>query len=525
MDDILSIYSNVVFDESITHHEIHAHQPYSSNFDNSDEILLNPGAHWTALVLEKVASKLYAYHQDREGKEIYSSFEEVLLKHKFNIIDIKLKQQEDAHNCRIHAILNVKDIWKYLTKKQVNNGEAVAATMSRKDAKRKILSKYSYETLSSYRVEFAETLQNSRAYDIGSGFVNTHEIGEKSSAPVELMADGLTTDGLTLSEKELLDFGSPTPTVARPDESKPNTPEMSMSRQATRLRHLPHLKWTKIITLMSRLLVVALDVLDLAMGKNLRLTDIKLWQWVQNRKVLIELRQKFRKVQNWVEWSLFDFGDDTIHVFFGMQANFKGFKLAATYRNLIRKAANLTDPSTTTVAAYLIPYKRPKKPPYTTYKRSNDDILTIYKNEVKEFFTNLKVLTKQYMADNQQFVQEVMFYKAIHGSKGNVKNGLIKLRGCLIKKPKSIVSIQEHYGCTIKAPKGSHIVLDYDNVSKVLGNQFVRENDYFLKQAGFFHGCKSPRKYLKVAYVHTYANIDASFSRHSFFLFYKSIVL
>uniref|UniRef100_A0ABD2W1T4 Uncharacterized protein n=1 Tax=Trichogramma kaykai TaxID=54128 RepID=A0ABD2W1T4_9HYME len=247
-----------------------------------------------------------------------------------NQVTIKM-QQEDAHNCRIHAILNVKDIWKYLTKKQVNNGEAVAATMSRKDAKRKILSKYSYETLSSYRVEFAETLQNSRAYDIGSGFVNTHEIGEKSSAPVELMADGLTTDGLTLSEKELLDFGSPTPTVARPDESKPNTPEMSMSRQATRLRHLPHLKWTKIITLM--------------------------------------------------------------------------------------------------------------------------------------------ILTKQYMADNQQFVQEVMFYKAIHGSKGNVKNGLIKLRGCLIKKPKSIVSIQEHYGCTIKAPKGSHIVLDYDNVSKLNENE------------------------------------------------------
>ncbi|KAL7307444.1 hypothetical protein TKK_0000623 [Trichogramma kaykai] len=41
MDDILSIHSSVVFDESITHYEIHAHQPYSSNFENSDEIRIS----------------------------------------------------------------------------------------------------------------------------------------------------------------------------------------------------------------------------------------------------------------------------------------------------------------------------------------------------------------------------------------------------------------------------------------------------------------------------------------------------
>ncbi|CAB0045150.1 unnamed protein product, partial [Trichogramma brassicae] len=41
MEDILSIHSSVVFDESITHYEIHAHQPYSSNFENSDEIRIS----------------------------------------------------------------------------------------------------------------------------------------------------------------------------------------------------------------------------------------------------------------------------------------------------------------------------------------------------------------------------------------------------------------------------------------------------------------------------------------------------
>lgn len=42
MEDILSIQSPVAFDESISHYEIHAHQPYtSSNFSNSDEIRIS----------------------------------------------------------------------------------------------------------------------------------------------------------------------------------------------------------------------------------------------------------------------------------------------------------------------------------------------------------------------------------------------------------------------------------------------------------------------------------------------------
>uniref|UniRef100_A0ABD2W780 Double jelly roll-like domain-containing protein n=1 Tax=Trichogramma kaykai TaxID=54128 RepID=A0ABD2W780_9HYME len=39
MGDILDIHSDVIFDETITHYEIHAHQPYSSSsFGNNDEI-------------------------------------------------------------------------------------------------------------------------------------------------------------------------------------------------------------------------------------------------------------------------------------------------------------------------------------------------------------------------------------------------------------------------------------------------------------------------------------------------------
>lgn len=42
MEEVLHVQSNVVFDESVTHYEIHAHQPYtSSTFNNSDEIRIS----------------------------------------------------------------------------------------------------------------------------------------------------------------------------------------------------------------------------------------------------------------------------------------------------------------------------------------------------------------------------------------------------------------------------------------------------------------------------------------------------
>ncbi|KAL7290400.1 hypothetical protein TKK_0016091 [Trichogramma kaykai] len=42
MADILEIRSDVMFDESVSHYEVHAHQPYtSSNFNNNDEIRIS----------------------------------------------------------------------------------------------------------------------------------------------------------------------------------------------------------------------------------------------------------------------------------------------------------------------------------------------------------------------------------------------------------------------------------------------------------------------------------------------------
>ena len=41
MGEILSIQTPVTFDESVAHYEVHAHQPYTASFNNSDEIRIS----------------------------------------------------------------------------------------------------------------------------------------------------------------------------------------------------------------------------------------------------------------------------------------------------------------------------------------------------------------------------------------------------------------------------------------------------------------------------------------------------
>ena len=41
MEEILSIQTPVTFDESVAHYEVHAHQPYTASFKNSDDIRIS----------------------------------------------------------------------------------------------------------------------------------------------------------------------------------------------------------------------------------------------------------------------------------------------------------------------------------------------------------------------------------------------------------------------------------------------------------------------------------------------------
>ena len=41
MEEILSIQTHVTLDESVAHYEVHAHQPYTASFNNSDAIRIS----------------------------------------------------------------------------------------------------------------------------------------------------------------------------------------------------------------------------------------------------------------------------------------------------------------------------------------------------------------------------------------------------------------------------------------------------------------------------------------------------
>ncbi|KAL7300923.1 hypothetical protein TKK_0006365 [Trichogramma kaykai] len=178
-----------------------------------------------------------------------------------------------------------------------------------------------------------------------------------------------------------------------------------------------------------------------------------------------------------------------------MAQEFQGINPLSAYKSITHEAATLLDKST------------------ITYKRCRKKTLKIYKEDYVQFSDTLRVLTRKYLAQNPQVLQ-VLFYKAIHGCKGSIDDGLKLLAAIHKANSHEIITIQIHYGCNIRAPAGSHIVLSYPQLTKVLGAEIVKENNYFLKDAGFFHGCHTPKNFPRVQYVHAYANIDSAFKNH-----------
>ncbi|OXU31461.1 hypothetical protein TSAR_000799 [Trichomalopsis sarcophagae] len=82
MEGVLDIQSPIIFDESVAHYEIHAHQPYtSSSFNNSDEIRIS--IQHQDLCLLPFKSLLHIYdttalqHTKFVNNAIYHMFEEI----------------------------------------------------------------------------------------------------------------------------------------------------------------------------------------------------------------------------------------------------------------------------------------------------------------------------------------------------------------------------------------------------------------------------------------------------------------
>ena len=75
MDDILSIQSGVVFDESIAHYELHAHQPYnSSSFNNNDEIRISIQHQDLNLLPSRSSIRIQGRLTDKEGKALANTY-------------------------------------------------------------------------------------------------------------------------------------------------------------------------------------------------------------------------------------------------------------------------------------------------------------------------------------------------------------------------------------------------------------------------------------------------------------------
>ena len=87
MADILGIHEGVSFDESISNYEVHAHQPYTSNFENSDEIRISIQNQDLSLLPSQSMIRVYGRLTTADGKQTKkSSFVNCAICHLFEDI-------------------------------------------------------------------------------------------------------------------------------------------------------------------------------------------------------------------------------------------------------------------------------------------------------------------------------------------------------------------------------------------------------------------------------------------------------
>ncbi|XP_023314780.1 uncharacterized protein LOC111693667 [Trichogramma pretiosum] len=480
--------------------------------------------------------------------------------------------EEDSDNCGIWVILNIASILGLLQKQPPENRMTAESWAKRAyDELRKSLRELNRLSLNSYRDEFADILEQSPAYDQVKGRVDLNLIARSSTAPppraqskqvASMLAKIRSKNPVDVEIIDLEQESPSTPTTKElepiPRRSLPSTirpidgPTATHGKRPSACKQQekvvvpkqrrsdfeimyepeddlpPRIRQNNRAVLPSSdddngnssaddslhheginteicpqdllhgqididsMLVVARDLMDLATGMNLSLTNTRKYKPVQNKKLTTELDKRFDHVRNWVEFDLFDYGTDTIYAICGMAKDYRQLPLAVPFKNLCHEAARKMNPNT------------------TTYKRDKDSSLTVYSEDFASFNRILKNLKEKFLVDNNDKLYEILFYKSHHGCKGKTEVAIEYLRTLFVPNPKSLVFLQIHYGCTVQAPKGSHIVFRYPQVRKVLGTQFVQKRNYFLSQAGFFHGCRYPKMFPRA-----YANIDAAFTEHS----------
>ncbi|CAB0042165.1 unnamed protein product [Trichogramma brassicae] len=133
------------------------------------------GSHWTCLVLEKCARRLFAYHQDSKSTSLSQMTTRSLELKGYQVFDACKLQQPitDSDNCGIWVLLNIASILGML-EKQMPESRMTAESWAKRARRElsKALRTCNRALLDSYREEYADILEQSPAYDRVKGQVN-----------------------------------------------------------------------------------------------------------------------------------------------------------------------------------------------------------------------------------------------------------------------------------------------------------------------------------------------------------------
>ncbi|KAL7294971.1 hypothetical protein TKK_0011682 [Trichogramma kaykai] len=130
----------------------------------------------------------------------------------------------------------------------------------------------------------------------------------------------------------------------------------------------------------------------------------------------------------------------------------------------------------------------------------------LFKNDWGAVMKSLLSLSQIFLK-NHRDIHKVYYYRCVHNLKTDVGTGLLLLKEIGPKLKVKAKLIQLHFGLTINPPENCAIVLDYQALEKSLRTKnFVRQNNYFLKDCGFFHGADDVA--FDLDYIHSYNTID-----------------
>ncbi|CAB0035389.1 unnamed protein product [Trichogramma brassicae] len=112
-----------------------------------------------------------------------------------------------------------------------------------------------------------------------------------------------------------------------------------------------------------------------------------------------------------------------------------------------------------------------------------------------------------------QTLVDVVYYRCHRALRVEPTKALRRLRHEFHDQSETPLLLQVHFGCTIVS-SDYNIVLDYDRFAKTFADNFYRQKNYYLRNAGHMHGADKLARFPKVSYAHFYMQHDKILKRH-----------